>query len=140
MRARRDDDKKSSQTSRSGKSVPAFTSKPATEPTSVNAVTTETVKRTVEITSTVSTTQERPLPPIPVTEMEGIERAVKTKLNVMLSAEAGNTAAAATKLIVRPSTLFEAVAGKQNFEGIQEKSSLPWQSIEEDFHYCTTLV
>jgi hypothetical protein len=64
--------------------------------------------------------------------MEGIERAVKTEVNVMLSAEAGNTAAAAAKLIVRPSTLFEAVLGKQNFEGLQEKSSLPLQSIEEE--------
>jgi hypothetical protein len=63
-------------------SQPAFTSKLATEPPSVTAVTTKTVKRTVEITSTASTTQGRPLPPIPVTEMEGIERAVKTELNV----------------------------------------------------------
>jgi hypothetical protein len=45
----------------------------------------------------------------------------------MLLAKAGNTAVAAAKLIVRPSTLFEAVAGKRNFEGIQEKSGLPWQ-------------
>jgi hypothetical protein len=95
MRARRDDDEMSSKTSRSRNSVPAFTSKPATEPTSVTAVTTETVKRTVEITSTASTTQGRPLPSIYVTVMEGIERAVKTELNVMLLAEAGNSAAAA---------------------------------------------
>jgi hypothetical protein len=128
MRARRDDNKMSSQTSRYGKSVLAFASKPATEPPSVTAVITETVERTDEITSTASTTQGRP----PVTGMEGIERGVETDLNVMLSAKAENTAAAAAKLIVRPSTLFEAVAGKRKFEGIQEKSSLPRQSIEEE--------
>jgi hypothetical protein len=50
----------------------------------------------------------------------------------MLSAEAENTAVAAAKLIVQPSTLSEAVAGKQKFEGIQEKSILPRQSIEDE--------
>jgi hypothetical protein len=45
------------------------------------------MQRAVEITSTVSSTQGRPLPPIPITEMEGMKRAVKYRL----SAEAGNT-------------------------------------------------
>jgi hypothetical protein len=68
------------------KSAPSVTSTPAIKPPSVTAVTTETVQETDEITSTASTTQERPLTLTPVTEMEGIERPVETEGNVMQSA------------------------------------------------------
>jgi hypothetical protein len=81
-------------------------------------VTTETEAETDEITSTTTTTQGRPLPPTPVTGMEGIERPVETEVNVMQSFEAENTSEAATTLIVRSLTLYEAVAGKRKLEGI----------------------
>jgi hypothetical protein len=56
----------------SNQSALSVTSTPAIKPPSITAVTTETVEETDEITSTASTTQGRPLPPTPVTGMEGI--------------------------------------------------------------------
>jgi hypothetical protein len=124
LRARRDNDKMSSQTSRSAENVPVFTSTLAIEPSKVPAVTTETTERLAEITSTASTTQGRPLTPTPVTGMEGIEKLVETETNVLLPAEAGKTATTTAKSILPPLTLSEAVAGKQFHEGIQDKLSL----------------
>jgi hypothetical protein len=109
----------------SNKSGPSVTSTPAIKPPKVIAVTTEIVEETDKISSTASTTHERPLQPTPVAEMEGMERPVPTKGNVMQSAKAENTARTVTKLIGRSTTQSEVKTGKR-------KSVLPRQSLEEE--------
>jgi hypothetical protein len=126
------DSEMSSKTSRSVESLPVFTSTPAIEQSKVTAATTETTERLAEIASTASTAQGRPPPPTSVTGMEGIEKSVAPETNVVLPAEAGKTSTTTAKSILRPSTLSEAVAGKQICEGIQAESILIRQSIEEN--------